>query len=213
MKRMLLVTGLMVVLLVIGVVAVSGVQIGNRNFSGSLLPVGVRLNEDMFSGKVDLPANGYLYVFYKGGPDADQYLIFPNKENPSEYRAVGLNSIDLSMLYPMYRAQKLTVVFSRHKLLNIDFGLATERFLLVDEIDQYNFWLGPSSSSVWVAELYIPSTTVGAGSCWWTTIRRPVCPPRPVSICCYQPRPCCSVGCPQTPCLLWWWLLGFIILH
>ncbi|MBU4023485.1 hypothetical protein KJ591_03980 [Patescibacteria group bacterium] len=118
------------------------------------------------------------------------------------------------MLYPINSAQKITIVFSRYKLLNADFNLTTERFLSVQEIDQYGFWLGCGSCSVWVAELQIPSTIVGARPCWWTTVRYPACQPRPLSSCCYWlSRPCVSIGCPQASCLLWWWLMGVILIH
>lgn len=216
MKRKLLVAGLLVMALIVGGMAVSAVQIGSRSFTGPLLSVGVRLGGYMLlDGRVYLPFDGFVYVFYRGGPHAGQYLISPNKANPSGYRATGFNDIDLSMLDSIDRVQKLTVVLSPYPLVRIDFSKASGEWLSVNEIEENGLWLGYGSQSVWVAELTIPSTTVGVSPCWWTTIRYTSCQPRPVLNYCYQARPCVyrPLCCPASPCLLWLWLMGVALIH
>jgi len=215
MKRKLLVAGLLILALAIAGMAVSAVQIGNRNFTGPLLSIGVRLSGDMFYGGMHIPRSGYVYVFYDGGIGAGQYMIFPNKNDSSNYRAAGLNYIDLSMLYPINRAQKLTIVLSPYALVRTDFSKAAGEWLSVDEIEENGLWLGYGSQSVWVAELTIPSTTIAVSPCWWTTVRYSACQPSPVSSCCCRIRPCVyhPSFCSASPCLFWWWLIGVALIH
>jgi len=215
MKRKLLVAGLLILALAIAGMAVSAVQIGSRNFTGPLLSVGVRLTGEMFYGGIDLPRSGYVYILYDGGIGAGQYMIFPNQNDSFNYRAAGFNHIDLSMLYLINRAQKLTIVLSPYELVRTDFSKAAGEWLSVDEIEENRLWLGYSSQPLWVAELTIPSTIVGVSPCWWTTVRYSACQPRPVSSCCYRGRPCVyRQSCyPASPCLFWWWLIGVTLIH
>ena len=218
MKRAMLVVGLLVATLIISSLTASAgqVRIGTRSFIGQELPIGVRLSNDIFSGGVYLQSNGYLYIFYQGGSGAEQYMIFPNSNDCSNYRRAGFNEINLSMLYPVPRSQKLTVVFSPYALVRNDFNAASEKWLSISEIEEHGLWLVCGSYPLWVAELSIPSTTIGARPCWWSTpLRYPSCAPKPVSPCCYRVRPCVyRPSCyPTSPCLLWWWLMGVILIH
>jgi len=219
MKRMWLVAGFLVVLLVFGNFAVFGEQvtIGDRTFFGQALTIGVRLEQDdSLNGKVYLPCSGYLYAFYQGAPSAEQYLILPNLKNQGNYYNAGVIGVSLPMLFVTGNEQKLRFLFSPQRLLRTDFCGIEGDYPSVQEIEKRGLWY-TVQNSIWVGEVTIP-TVFSPARPYWCSIRIqswPCRPPRPVpSYCCYKPRPLPTTCCPS-PCaaIFWYWLFMGILLH
>ena len=208
MKKTILVVMVLAITLVLGSLAVSAsqAQIGNKVFAGNNLAINLTVIEDNFYGSVNLPCSGYLYVFYQGNPGENQYMIFPNPQSRWNYVKAGLNVLPLSMLYPTGKSQKLTVLFSPFKLLEVNFCQSQDPFLLTSSLGP---WCNVCNNSIWIGQKFVPKGPTKTSSQTSTNCRRPA--PVPT---CYTPHPVRTSCCPSPCAVAWWWLMmGIIIAH
>ncbi|MBU1046072.1 DUF4384 domain-containing protein [Patescibacteria group bacterium] len=217
MKKKILAATALALALVIGGLAVSASQsqqvwIGGRVFAGNPLVIGLSVSDDHFYGSVTLPCSGYLYVFYQGDSRSEQYMLFPNSQDRGNYKSAGLNVLPLSMLFPIGKSQKLTVLFSPFKLLLPDFCRSQGPYLSIRDIWQ---WCIVREDCIWVGERMMPfiSATSPPQCSTRPVSPAPTCPVPPT---CYQthpvPAPCCPSPCCATA--FWWWLMiGIIIAY